>query len=77
MIVDRSRALSGYFMAYLDAHGIKDGDEVKFPDYSHWIIGKHNAFRAKIGCPYWNGYPPEVQKEFNAFIRQERLDGGN
>ena len=67
--------MSVYFVAYLDVHGIKDGDEVEFPDYAYWITCKHNAFRAKIGCPYWDGYPPEVQKEFNAFLREGKSDG--
>lgn len=71
MIVDRSSPLCSYFLAYLDAHGIKDGDEVRFHEYSHWITGKHNVFRRIKGCPYCNGYPPEVQKEFEAFIREE------
>lgn len=71
MIVDRSKATNPYFLAYLDVHGIKDGDIVEFWQYSSWIIEKHNAFRQMKGCGYYNGFPPEVRKEFEFFIRSE------
>lgn len=70
MMVDlsKSKSYNNYFTAYLKAHGIKDGDEVMFHEYSRWITGKHDEFRQMKGCPYCNGYPPDVQEEFNAFI---------
>jgi|GEM_PF-3101492 hypothetical protein len=70
MIVDRSKTYNSYFTAYIDVHGTKDGDEVEFHEYSGWITGLHNAFRKIKGCEYCNGYPPEVQKEFELFIRE-------
>lgn len=74
MIVDKTKPINDYFLAYLDTHGIKDGDEVKFYEYSHWITGKHNVFRKIKGCEYCNGYPPEVQEEFKKFIREAGWD---
>jgi hypothetical protein len=70
MIVDKSKPMNNYFTAYLDVHGIKDGDEVFAPDYFSWITDKHTAFREIKKCGYYNGFPPDVQKEFEVFIRE-------
>lgn len=72
MIVDRSKQYQRYFQAYIDVNGIKDGDEVMFHEYSWWITNKHDEFRRMKGCPYCNGYPPDVGEEFVGFIRKER-----
>lgn len=69
MIVDLAKTYQRYFAAYLKAHDIKHGDTVKFHEYVSWISHKHDAFRRMKGCPYCNGYPPDVQEEFIAFIR--------
>lgn len=71
MKVDLAQNYNSYLVAYLKVHNIKDGDEVLFHDYSHWITGKHNEFRHIKGCPYYNGYPPGIQEEFNKFILGE------
>jgi len=52
--------------------GIKDGDEVFAPDYFSWITGKHTAFREIKKCGYYNGFPPDVQKDFETFIKEVR-----
>lgn len=70
MIVDRSKTMNTYYIAYLNVHGIKDGDEVKFHEYSSWITDKHHTFRKIKGCGYYNGFPPEVREEFEKFIRE-------
>ena len=78
-VADTSRNImypnTGYFAAYLKAHGVKHGDAVMFHEYSSWITGKHSEFRQMKGCPYCNGYPPDVQVEFNRFISKEGLEG--
>ena len=71
MIVDLSKNYQSYFKAYLIANGIKTGDEVKFCEYSAWISDKHAEFRKLKGCPYCNGFPPEVRAEFERFIGGE------
>ena len=68
MLVDSNRKYNSYFQAYLKVHNIENGDEVKFHGYSSWITDKHTKFRQMKGCPYCNGYPPDVQKEFERFI---------
>lgn len=77
MIIDRSKTYTDYFLAYLDVHGTKDGDEVKFHEYAYWITCRHNVFRAIKGCPYCNGYPPDVQAEFKKFIRETQRKNGD
>lgn len=72
MRITKEKAYQPYFQAYIDVHGIKEGEEVKFYEYASWITGMHNAFRKIKGCPYCNGYPPDVQKEFIRFIRGEQ-----
>jgi len=70
MIVNRGKQYNRYFQAYLDVHDIKSGGEVMFHEYSSWITDKHIIFRKMKGCPYCNGYPPDVQAEFYKFIRE-------
>jgi hypothetical protein len=69
MIANRTKITNSYLLAYLDKHGIKNGDEVKFHEYSSWISQKHEAFRKIKKCGYYNGFPPEVKTEFIEFIR--------
>ncbi|MDX9816545.1 MAG: hypothetical protein RBT06_06370 [Smithellaceae bacterium] len=64
MVIDLAKKYNSYFSAYLETHNIKE-----FHDYSHWITDKHEEFRRMKGCPYCNGYPPDVQAEFEKFIR--------
>ena len=68
LIIDKSQKYNTYFMAYLKVHDIKDGEEVRAVDYMAWITSKHHAFREIKKCGYYNGFPPEVQDEFNEFI---------
>lgn len=74
MIADLSKKYQLYFEAYLKVHGVKTGDEVKFYEYSSWISGKHAEFQKMKGCPYCNGYPPDVRAEFERFIGGEKND---
>lgn len=71
MKVDLSNKYSSYFSAYIKMHGLKDGDEVMFHEFSRWITDKHDKFRRLKKHPYCMGYPPDVQKEFNEFILRE------
>ncbi len=75
VIVDTSKSYASYFQAYIKAHGLKDGDEVEFYEYAGWITGKHDEFRHMKGCQYCNGYPPDIQAEFNAFILEVATNG--
>jgi len=75
MIVDHSnKQMNSYFVAYLNAHDVKDGEEVQFHEYSAWITGMHNAFRKLKGREYYLGYPPDVQHEFQQFIRSVEVE---
>lgn len=70
MIIDRKKTYNEYFQAYIDVNKIKDGEEVKLHEYASWIHKKHDTFRRMKGCPYCNGYPPDVSNEFIAFINK-------
>ena len=71
MIIDLTNTYQGYFAAYLKVHGIQTGDTVMFHEYSNWITDKHDVFRRMKGRPYCNGYPTDIQAEFNRFILEE------
>ncbi len=68
IIIDLKKNYSPYFIAFIKARGLKNGDVCKGYEYIDWIIGKHEEFRKKIGLDKYTPYTKEQKKMFLEFI---------
>ena len=66
--IDINKNYQVYFLAYIKALGLKDGDEVRGYEYMNWITQKHEEFRASIGVNRHVPYSEIQKKEFIEFI---------
>jgi hypothetical protein len=67
--IDITQNYNPYFKAYINAKGLKDGDEYMPHEYLTWIQRQHNDFRKANGIPADVGYTAEQSRMFAAFVR--------
>lgn len=68
MKIDLRKITNPYLLAYVNAFGIKDGEEIKAVNYMTWIDGKHSEYRRKRGLPDHIDLNEEEIKEFCCFL---------
>lgn len=71
MIIDTTQPYHRYFIAYIKAHSLDNGDTVVMRDYTAWILRQHQAFQQAKGIRYYDSYPPAMRAEFEQFIMGE------
>lgn len=74
MIVDMTQECNDYFVAFLNVHDIKNGNEVELFEYSRWITAKYDKFRRLKKYKHYNAGRPEIQAEFKRFVLEKEYE---
>jgi hypothetical protein len=78
MIIDTSKTYQPYFQAYVKAHNLKNGDEVKFYQYASWIDSKHEEFKKHLGPDGYQNYVERFIKFLEEGVKEnEQVHGKN
>lgn len=69
--IDLKKPYAPYFLAYIKANDLKNGDSYKLMDYKDWIMEQHDAFAEIKKLDRSKPYSDDQVEQFIKFINGE------